>query len=77
MGRQLCFIHLGGDGGADDGGAMFIAHIILYDEDRADAPLLTAHHGAQVRKIDISSSDDHVLTLRCLDWSAAEEICMI
>lgn len=73
MGWQLCLIHLGGDGGTDDGRAVFVAYVILHDENGADAPLFAAHHRAQVCKINISTSDDHRLTLRCLDWSAAEE----
>ena len=73
MGRQLCLVHLGSDSGADDGGAVFVAYVILHDENRADAALLTAYHRAQVCKINISTSDDHRLTLRCLNWSAAEE----
>lgn len=70
---QLGFIHLGCNGSADDSGAVLVAHIILHDEDRADAALFTAYHRTQVCKINISTSDDHVLTLRCLVWSAAEE----
>ncbi len=78
MGRQLCLIHLGSDGGADDGGAVFVAHIILYDENGTDPALFAANHRAQICKINISTSDDHIHTPRCLDWSAAEEkICML
>ena len=73
MGRQLCLVHLGSDSGTDHGGAVFVAYVILHNENRADAPLFAAHHRAQVCKINISTSDDHRLTLRCLDWSAAEE----
>ena len=40
---------------------------------KADAALLAAHHRAEVCKKYISSSDNHVLTLRCLVLSAAEE----
>ena len=66
MSWQFCLIHLGSDGGTDDGGAMFVAYVILHDQNRTDAPLFTANHRAQVCKINISTSADHRLTLRWL-----------
>ena len=61
--------------GADHGGTVLIANVVLHDEDGADAPLFTAHYRAQVCKINISTSDDHRLTLRCHIGQQRKKIC--
>ena len=57
MGGQLGLAHLGGDGRRDDGGAVAVSRVILDDEHRAHAPLLAAHHRAQVGIENIASFD--------------------
>ena len=46
MGGQLGLPRLGGDGRCDDGGAVAVAGVVLHDEHRTHAALLTAHHTA-------------------------------
>lgn len=42
--RQLCLVHFRCNGCADHCGAMPVAHIVLNDQHRTDATLLTSHH---------------------------------
>ena len=55
MGGQLGLAHLGGDGRRDDGGAVAVSRVILDDEHRAHAPLLAAHHRAEIGVEDVAS----------------------
>ena len=59
MGGKLGFSQLACDGGCDDGGAIFVANVILDDEHGAQTPLLTADDGAEIGIIDISAFDGH------------------
>lgn len=55
MGGQSGLPCLGGDGRGDDSRAMTVARIVLDDQNRPHAPLLTAHHRAQIGIKDVSS----------------------
>ena len=57
VGGQLGLAHLGGDGRRDDGGAVAVAGVVLHDQHRAHAPLLAAHHRAQVGIINFAALD--------------------
>ena len=57
MGGQLGLPRLGGDGRCDDGGAVAVAGVVLHDEHRTHATLLTAHHRAEIGIVDLSTSD--------------------
>ena len=48
VGGKPGLARLGGDGRGDHSGAVPVAGVVLYDEDRPDPSLLAAHHGAQV-----------------------------
>ena len=48
MRRQAVFVLTACDGGCNDGGAMPVADLILYDKYRPYAPLLRSHDRAQV-----------------------------
>ena len=63
MGRQLRLPQLRRDGGGDDGWAVPVAGIVLYDQHRAHAPLLAAHHGAEVRIVNVAASDSRIHTV--------------
>ena len=54
---QLGLPRLGGDGRCDDGGAVAVAGVVLHDEHRTHAALLTAHHRAEIGIVDLSTSD--------------------
>ena len=56
---ESCLAHARGDGGGNDRGAVFVADVVLNDEDGSQSSLLGAHHGAQIGVINISSSDTH------------------
>ena len=55
VGGQFGLAGLRGDGGGDDRGAVAVAGVVLHDEHRPHAPLLAAHHGAQVGIEDVSA----------------------
>ena len=55
MGGQPGLPGLGGDGRGNDCGTVPVPGVVLNDQDRTDAPLLTAHHGTQVGIKNISS----------------------
>ena len=55
MGGQTGLSGLRGDGGGDHGGTVAVAGVVLYDQHRTHAPLLTAHHRAQIGIKDVSS----------------------
>ena len=55
MGGQPGLPGLGGDGCGDDGGAVAVAGVVLHDEHRAHAPLLAAHHRAEIGVEDVAS----------------------
>ena len=66
VGGQAGLPRLGGDGRRDHGGRIAVADVVLHDKYRPHPALLAAHHGAQVRIINIASSDcpQHCFTLR-------------
>ena len=57
MRGEACFTDTRGNGGGDDGGAMTVTDVILYDEDGSQATLLRADHRAEVSIKNISASD--------------------
>ena len=59
MRGESCLAHARGDGGGNDRGTVFVADVVLNDEDGSQSSLLGAHHGAQIGVINISSSDTH------------------
>ena len=63
MGGEPGLSGLGGDGRRDDGGTVPVSRVILHDEHRPHAPLLTAHHRAEVGVKNIASSYAVVHTL--------------
>ena len=57
VGREMCFAHAGSNGSGDNGRAVAIADIVLYDEDGAQTSLLGSDNGAEVGIINVSASD--------------------
>ena len=57
MSRQLGLPQLGGDGRRDDRGAVAVAGVVLHDQHRTHAPLLAAHHGAEIGVVYVAASD--------------------
>ena len=48
VGGQAVLVLPGGDGGGNNGGAVAVAHVILHDQNRADAALLRPDHRAEI-----------------------------
>ena len=44
MSGELCFVDLAGDRGRDDGGGVFVSHVVLYNEYGTDSALFAADH---------------------------------
>lgn len=59
MCRQFRLIHFRCNGCADDRGTVFVSHIILNNQHRADSSLFTAYYRPQVRIKNIPSSNYH------------------
>ena len=64
MGGKLCLVHPGRDCCADDGGAVLVSDVVLYDEDRPDSSLLGAYYRSYVCIKNASTSDYPFPTLR-------------
>ena len=65
VGGQVGLVLLAGDGGGNHRGAELVAHIVLHNEHRPHAALLRAHHGAQVRVVNLSSVYNHGFHAPC------------
>lgn len=59
VGRQTSLAHFACDRGGDDGGTVFVAHVILNNENGAQTALLTSHDRTEIRIINVSASDIH------------------
>ena len=55
MGGELGLSRSACDSGGDDGRAVLVADVVLYDKDGAHTALLTAYDGTQIRVEYISS----------------------
>ena len=57
MRRHFGLVDLRCNGGGNHGRAIPVAHIVLYDQHRADTALLTADHRAEIGIVNISPFD--------------------
>ena len=57
VGGQFGFSEAAGDGCRDDGRTVFVADVVLHDENRTDAALFASDDRTEVRVIDIAPSD--------------------
>ena len=79
VGGQSGFTGLACDGSGNHCGRMAVTGVILYDQYRAGAPLLTAHHRGQIRIKYVSALDCcfiHCLHAPCIFAGATGKILM-
>ena len=55
VGRHFGFAELAGNRRRYNGGTVFVSDVVLYDKNGAESALLTAHDGAEVGIVDVSS----------------------
>lgn len=66
MGGQTGLVLLTGDGGGDHGGTETVPYVVLYDQYGTNTALFRADHWAQIRVVNISSTDVQSYSHSCI-----------